>query len=202
MSLISSTTIMLLTFVFVAPTFAGAAVGLPKTGQTECYHENGLLVPCQSTGQDGELQKGTVWPIPRFSENGDGTVTDSLTGLVWLKNANCFGLKTWNAALISANGLTTGICGLTDGSLGGQWRVPSIIELESIIDESSSNPALPLGHPFISVQNSFYWSSTTNANYTDFAWNVDLSLGYVGSYYIYKRTKGFSYYLWPVRSGK
>ena len=38
-------------------------------------------------------QKGVAWPNPRFTDNGNGTVTDNLTGLIWLKNANCFGTK-------------------------------------------------------------------------------------------------------------
>jgi hypothetical protein len=50
-----------------------------KTGQTTSY----------ATGDDGELSKGVVWPNARFADNGDGTVTDNLTGLMWLKNANC-----------------------------------------------------------------------------------------------------------------
>ena len=52
---------------------------VPKTGQTTGY----------ATGDDGALQKGVAWPNPRFTDNGDGTVTDNLTGLIWLKNANC-----------------------------------------------------------------------------------------------------------------
>ena len=54
---------------------------LPKTGQTTSY----------AAGDDGALQKGVAWPNPRFTDNGNGTVTDNLTGLIWLKNANCFG---------------------------------------------------------------------------------------------------------------
>ncbi|UCE55232.1 MAG: hypothetical protein JSV31_07260 [Desulfobacterales bacterium] len=50
-----------------------------KTGQTDSYAD------CD----DGDLEKGIVWPVPRFTDNEDGTVTDNLTGLVWLKNANC-----------------------------------------------------------------------------------------------------------------
>ena len=52
---------------------------VPKTGQTTSY----------DTGDDGEYQKGFEWPVPRFTDNENGTVTDNLTGLIWLKNANC-----------------------------------------------------------------------------------------------------------------
>ena len=50
-------------------------VNLPKTGQKTSY----------ATGDDGALRKGVSWASPRFTDNGDGTVTDNLTGLVWLK---------------------------------------------------------------------------------------------------------------------
>jgi len=56
---------------------------VPKTGQTTSY----------ATGDDGDLEKGVAWPDPRFMDNGNGTVTDNLTGLIWLKNANCFGAE-------------------------------------------------------------------------------------------------------------
>jgi len=54
---------------------------VPKTGQTTKY----------SDGDDGDLQKCVAWPDPRFTDNGDGTVTDNLTGLIWLKEANHIG---------------------------------------------------------------------------------------------------------------
>ncbi|MGA9347827.1 MAG: hypothetical protein WBW48_03355 [Anaerolineae bacterium] len=47
-----------------------------KTGDT--YTDGGV------TGEDGELLKGVTWPSPRFTDNGNGTVTDNLTGLIWL----------------------------------------------------------------------------------------------------------------------
>lgn len=61
----------------------------PKTGQTDCYSMTGIITPCPATGQDGEYQKGVPWPTPRFTDFGNGTVKDNLTGLIWLKKANC-----------------------------------------------------------------------------------------------------------------
>ena len=55
--------------------------------------------PCKGTGQDGEIQAGVPWPNPRFTDNEDGTVTDHLTGLIWLKNGNPFGTRNWDQAL-------------------------------------------------------------------------------------------------------
>src|SRR3990172_5700801 len=74
-------------------------ISIPKTGQTTCYDSAGNVIACTGTGQDGEIQAGVPWPSPRFMDNGDGTVTDNLTGLIWLKNANCFGTRNWASAL-------------------------------------------------------------------------------------------------------
>ena len=90
-------------------------------------------IDCAGTGQDGEYQAG-VSVDPRFTDNGDGTVTDNLTGLIWLKDADCFGSRNWTNALSDANTLADGSCGLTDGSVAGDWRLPNVRELQSLID--------------------------------------------------------------------
>jgi hypothetical protein len=78
----------------------GLRAQVPKTGQTKCYNASGTEILCSSTGQDGELQKGVDWPSPRFTDNSNGTVTDNLTGLIWLKNANwANATRTWATAL-------------------------------------------------------------------------------------------------------
>lgn len=71
-------------------------------------------------GEDSDLQKGQEWPGPRFTDNNDGTITDNLTGLVWLKEGNCFGLLRFNAAVGAVATLMSGQCGLSGGTLGGQ----------------------------------------------------------------------------------
>jgi hypothetical protein len=160
--------------------------GVPKTGQTTMY----------GPGDDGALQKGIPFPMPRFIDNGNGTVTDNLTGLVWLKNANCFGQKTWTEALDASNNLNQGICGLTDGSISGNWRLPNIKELQSLLDYGQA-PALPPGHPFINLGLS-YWTSTAYYGSVfpdDFqAWFVEIGNGVVNA------TRGYvGYSVWPVR---
>ncbi|MEO5368045.1 MAG: DUF1566 domain-containing protein, partial [Magnetococcus sp. WYHC-3] len=59
----------------------------------------------QSTGDDGALRRGVAWsPETRFLVNDDGTVTDTLTGLIWMKNVGCLSGsqgKTWSEALSS-----------------------------------------------------------------------------------------------------
>ena len=119
---------------------------VPQTGQKTSYY----------AGDDGELQMGVPWPDLRFTDRADGTVRDNLTGLIWLKNANCFGTKTWTEALDNCNTLGTDMCDLTDGSEAGAWRLPNINELLSLHDYSVNAPSLPIGHPFTNPQEVFY----------------------------------------------
>jgi hypothetical protein len=166
-----------------------------KTSQTLSY----------GTGDDGDWDKGAAWPNPRFTDNGNGTVTDNLTGLIWLKNADCFGSRGWAQALVDCNNLGSGSCGLSDGSSAGDWRLPNVKELQSLIYYGIYSPALPNtvgtgkwsnGDPFTDVQSLYYWSSTTYAGNTSSAWYVHMYYGYV-----YIGNKDYSYYVWPVRGG-
>jgi len=170
---------------------------LPVTGQTSCYDTAGAAISCTGTGQDGEIRAGVPWPVPRFTDNVNGTVTDNLTGLIWLKDANCFGTQIWTTALSLANSLASGQCGLSDNSMSGQWRLPNVNELESLVDAQRYNPALPAGHPFAAVQTTSYWSSSSVAVNASYAWVVHMSSGYV-SY----DSKTYNGYVWPVRAGQ
>ncbi len=195
-------------------------VALPRTGQSACYDAEGVVIPCEGSGQDGEVQAGEEWPSPRFAENGDGTVSDNLTGLVWLKDANCTdtvggvarggGLLNWPSALAWSRNLASGKCGLSDNSAPGDWRLPNIVELRSLIDYSRHDPAVPAGHPFINVRAIWYWSSTTNPVYAAGAYNVGMSRGSIhvtgkspaafGASRV-KEKDGGRLGVWPVRGG-
>jgi len=178
------------------PQACGVPAAVPKTGQTTCWDVGGYTIDCAGTGQDGEYQKG-VAVDPRFTDNGDGTVKDNLTGLIWLQDANCFASQTWFDALTVSNTLASGACGLSDGSVAWDWRLPNRKELESLLDLEQSYPALPAGHPFSGVQlGHYYWSSTTYAGDPSFAWFVDLGYGNVVSDGKYNAD-----YVWPVRGG-
>jgi hypothetical protein len=157
-----------------------------KSGQTTSY----------ATGDDGDQQKGIAWPDPRFNDNGDGTVTDNLTGLIWLQNANRFGQRSWADALVDCNSLADDGADLTDGSTAGDWRLPNVKELQSLIDYGNDNPALPTDYLFriSNVLSSYYWSSTSNDFDTDYAWYVHMRHGYVTF-----GNKNYIFYVWPVR---
>ncbi|WP_040335133.1 Lcl domain-containing protein [Candidatus Magnetobacterium casense] len=160
-----------------------------STGQTKSY----------AAGDDGALQKGVVWPSPRFTDNGDQTVTDNLTGLMWTKNANLPGTtKTLQEAIdyVASMNSGAGTYGFTD------WRLPNRKDLRSLSDYGNyapplprGHPSIPSGHPFTNVQYG-YWSSTSYAPNTSRAWRLWMSVGDVV-------TGGRSDYdcVWPVRSG-
>jgi len=124
--------------------------------------------------------------VPNGSDNGNGTITDG--GLVWLKNANCFGTQNWQTAMNSAAGLQSGSCGLTDKSTAGQWRLPTKEELQRRQQNKSG---------FNNVQANYYWSSSSYSFYTDYAWFVGMGYGGMFGY-----GKSYSFYVWPVRAGQ
>ena len=125
------------------------AVQLQQTGQTRCYDTSGEKIDCEGTGQDGDYRAGEPLPDPRFTDNDDGTVTDNLTGLVWLKDANLFGELPSDQAIEYARGLANGQHGLRDGSKPGDWRLPNVNELQSLYLNNASGAALQPEHPFV-----------------------------------------------------
>ncbi len=152
---------------------------LPKTGQKFCWSSSGELIDCAGTGQDGEFQAGLASPVPRFADNNDGTVTDRLTGLIWLQDADRFGEVRWDQALENARNLSAGSCGLNDNSKPGDWRLPNIREFFSLIDYGKADPIISdeARAVFKNVRSSIYWSSTTLAAAPTLAWMMTLGIG-------------------------
>jgi len=153
----------------------GAGNGvLPATGQIRCYGDTGDIIPCAGTGQDGESRLGRVWPVPRFEAQGDA-VADRLTGLCWKRRADlAHAPVSWPEALAAVAELNRGVAVKNE-----RWRLPNIVELESLVDGDAHSPALPSGHPFNDVRD-VYWSSTTSLYEPDWAWALYLDKGAVG----------------------
>ncbi len=176
-----------------------------ETGQTRCFDASGAEIICDGTGQDGNLRPGAEWPATRFTDNGDGTVTDHLSDLTWLKDAGCFGFDvTWTNAFVEVDELNSGIDkGCPDYSAGSfdDWRVPSILELVSLIDYGTSS-GLPDGHPFLftGIGTCTYWSSTTDLNTPTKAWVGVFGPSTTASS-VTSTPKSGDFCLWPVRRG-
>ncbi len=192
-----------------------------QSGQVRCTYYSGSWHwddTCTNTtrppGQDGELTPGKSWPNPRFTDNTDGTVTDNLTGLTWLKDSNCAvfysgdatgeNRRNWTEALNSAAQLSNGQCGLSDGSADGDWRIPTKLELLSLINDDYGDMALSNaagtaqwteGDAFLGVSANYFWSSTTRSAYVDRTWIV-----YMGDGSVTSTQKSNTQQVWPIRN--
>jgi len=146
------------------------------TGLTGCYDQSGLALECgapEAMGQDAALQRGKPWPEPRFQVQEPGLVRDLLTDLLWTQDATPFSFPcTWAEALQQVAEFNA------SGHLGrDDWRLPNRRELRSLICHGARRPALPPGHPFSNVFQSWYWSSTSSARAPAYAWYVHLAGG-------------------------
>jgi hypothetical protein len=194
-----NTIVFMILLLIAVPNCASAAtVELPKTGQNLCYDATGAVIPCAGTGQDGQTQIGLPFPTPRFTDNLNGTITDNLTGLTWLKDSACSDIQpsggsNWTTAIGAAGQLHSGQCQLSDGSLSGDWRLPNVNELESLIDLSQAYPSLPTGHPFING-GQIFWTTTTIALYPTNAENISTGNGCVRG-----DVKTVAHSVWPVK---
>ncbi len=111
--------------------------------------------------EDGATQRGVSWPNPRFEVHDNGTVTDKMTGLIWLKDARDF-LSDSNFTLAVQNAAAV-------SELGNyNWKLPNIREMRSLINYGMS--------PFDYLKGVFdncsstdkFWTSTTAPKYTDY----------------------------------
>jgi hypothetical protein len=112
----------------------------PATGQTTCYTAAGAVLACPGTGQDGAHQAGASLA---YQDNGDGTVTDLNTGLMWEKQSDNGGLNDRDQLFTWANAQTH-ITALNSAGYAGHadWRLPNVRELLSIVNYGVANPAV------------------------------------------------------------
>jgi alpha-tubulin suppressor-like RCC1 family protein len=131
----------------------------------------------------------------RFTDNADGTVLDTHTDILWPKDADLANLPlSWQAAQQFIQEMNNGErpnLGYTD------WRLPTINELETLVDEKKFYPAIPDFHPFENVQNHFYWSSSRGVDIFEYVWILDMASGNKVIDYV----SACNYrYVWPVRT--
>jgi hypothetical protein len=188
-------------------------IQLPATGQLTSYH----------TGDDGDLQMGVPIPANRFTDNGDGSISDTYTDLMWAKDGNLIASRDpsfdqdrtvgdgdidWRTALDYIEKLNT------ENYLGhNDWRMPNCMELRSLLNLGNDSITFPADHPFINLKEG-YWSSTTSDRLRGGAFEV-----YLSKYVVHANTTHpaghwetmfkdlgptsgyFVVYLLPVRSG-
>lgn len=204
------------TSVSILGTFSGAQHGCPNGG-TILGTANGNAYVCN--GQDATAPTNPDPPcfnnFNRYVDCGNGTVTDTVTGLIWLKDANCLARGDYAAANQAAAGLKDGDCLLTDNSALGDWRLPTRDEWSATIAQARAlgcfgalAPTLTNGagthclilggSAFTGVATDFYWSSTSNPSVPMDAWSFYLLDGG-----IYGEPKNAAHIrVWPVRGGR
>jgi hypothetical protein len=114
-----------------------------------------------------------------FTDNGDGTVKDNATGLIWQKcSKGQTGLDCSGGAATTSN-WATAITDCSGLSLASKtWRLPHVNELKTIVDSTkATSPAIDT--TAFSATVVYYWSSTTYAPTTTNAWAVSFLDGYV-----------------------
>jgi len=147
----------------------------------------------------GVVAHGNVYPyyvrcvrggqtVHGFTDNGDYTVTEINTSLVWQQEDDNV-VRTWEQALAYCEELE--FAGQTD------WRLPNIKELGSIADMEQDMYPLINQNRFYGAEPDGYWSSTTSADNGSYAWQLSLHNGWVFDIH-----KDFGYYVRCVRGGQ
>ncbi|MBF0496684.1 MAG: DUF1566 domain-containing protein [Deltaproteobacteria bacterium] len=149
-------------FYVIDNTWAGISWAVDATGAISAPPQPITIGGCRSNCSVRE----------RWCDNHNGTITDTTTGLVWLKDAGWGGQHNWFDAGTLATQVKNGTpASLTDGSQAGQWRLPTIDELKALTTGTEAIRSSSM-YLFTSVKSWYYWSSTTNATNTSYAWIV------------------------------
>ena len=162
-------------------------VALPATGQVTCWDSSGSVVPCAGTGHDGDIQAGAQLS---YEDNGDGTITDQNTGLMWEKKSRDGTIHDYTNQYSWANAFAVHLMTLNSSAFAGytDWRVPNHQELVSILDLERISPSV---HPVFNTacapgcnvtscsctRSDNHWSSTSDAHDGTRVWDMDFTNG-------------------------
>ncbi len=159
------------TYMGVAGTLsAGSSASPLKTGVTNCYDASGSIIICAGDGQDADALAGVSHS---YTDNSNGTITDTATGLTWQKDDLGF-TASWIDALNYCHSNTPGLP-------GSGWRLPNLHELFSLTDYGKASTAINATY-FPTTIDSPYWSSTTYLAYAgnaNRAWYINFDEGKV-----------------------
>jgi uncharacterized repeat protein (TIGR01451 family) len=182
---------------------------IPDTGQTQCYNDTGVI-PCPQSGEDFYGQDGNYLINPpsytKLDAEGNDLpdsatswvmVRDNVTGLIWEVKTDDGSIHDKDDTYTWQDAQDVFITQVNAERFGGysDWRLPTPKELAAITILGSTDPAADRAY-FPNCRSSNYWSSSTLAYDTDYAWRVYLYNGHV--YYYYKTSH---YYVRCVRGG-
>lgn len=144
---------------------------LPDTGQEDCYdHEQAIACPSPGLPFHGQDAQYVEHPMS-YTDNGDGTVTDDVTGLLWQQQPDDV-YRPWEDALAYCEDLD--LADRTD------WRLPEVRELVTIIDYGTHSPTIDTGYfPYTFSNN--YWTATRYADLSYFSWRISFNTAFVGT---------------------
>jgi hypothetical protein len=205
------------TSVVFAGYFSGNEHGCPNGGAI--YALAGGVNTYVCNGRNGTAALQADGPCfdntNRYVDCGNGSVTDTVTGLIWLKQWDCLGSAKWAEANQKAAGLKNGDCGgaLTDGSAPGDWRLPTKPEWEATVARAvalgctgGNGPALTDDagtacynagtSSFVGVPAGMYWSSSPYEAAPYNAWAELLA-----NLFPFATIKDNVLSVWPVRGG-
>ncbi|MBU2513986.1 DUF1566 domain-containing protein [bacterium] len=153
-------------------------INLPDTGQTLCYNNSGTIITCPDPGSELAQDGSYEFIAKSFTDNGDETITDNNTGLIWeLKTSdNKNDQYNWQGAY--------DYCDTSELAGNNDWRLPNPVELSLILDMSKNRPPIDLS-VFPNAINTLMWTSQeydingddSNAN----AWYIPFHTGPVFS---------------------
>ena len=116
------------------------------------FADGAVMTDGKTTDKNVQCVRGTVWGSNDFVDNGDGTVTDNDSGLMWQKTGQGSG-NEWQEML--------GVCTGLDLAGHSDWRLPDIKELATIADAAAS---------LVMPSSALYCSATTIVDETDSVW--------------------------------
>jgi hypothetical protein len=155
---------------------ASSIAGSPPYAWNVDFHygtADGYRVPTLDGGarcvRGNDTVSVTTGPPPgHFTDLGDGTVRDNATGLVWQQG---FSPST------QEQGASIAYCSTLTAPSGGGWRLPTIAELQTLVDETVALPSIDTGY-FPSTPTESFWASSSLAGWPDYAWSVFFAYGY------------------------
>jgi hypothetical protein len=148
-----------------------------KTNVTVCHNSGGSVISCAGTGQEGQYQTGYSFS---YTDNGNGTVTDNRTGLMWNKCPNGLSGSTCATGTATTTSFYNAITECENSTTAGytDWRLPNIKELYTLVDLTSA-PSLA-STTFPANTTSAYWTSSYNTSGNPFIGiTLDFSYGRV-----------------------